>query len=61
MKRSALRSHKVPLAWSDLGYAALRGNCSDTFDDRVSEILVDCEDEREAVEAVGQTMIRTVN
>ena len=61
MKRPALRSRKVPPAWSDLGYAALQGNCSDTFDDRVSESLVDSEDEREAVEAVGQVVIRTLN
>jgi hypothetical protein len=61
MKRPVLRPRKVPLAWSDLGYAALRRNCSDTFDDRVSESLVDGEDEREAVAAVGQAAIRTLN
>lgn len=61
MKRPALRSRKVPPAWSDLGYAALRGKFSDTFDDRVGESLVDGEDEREAVEAVGQAVIRTLN
>ena len=61
MKRPALRSRKLPLAWSDLGYAALRSNFSDTFDDRVSESLVDGEDEREAVAAVGQAVIRTLN
>ena len=61
MKRPALRSRKVPPAWSDPGYAALRRNFSDTLDDRVSESLVDGADEREAVEAVGQAMIRTLN
>ena len=40
---------------------ALQGDFSDTFDDRVSEDLVDYEDEREAVEVVVQKMIRTVN
>ena len=61
MKRLALRSRKTPPAWSDPGYAALRRNFSDTLDDRVSESLVDGEDEREAVEAVGQAVIRTLN
>jgi hypothetical protein len=61
MKRPALRPRKVPPAWSDLGYAALQGNFCDTFDDRVSESLVDSEDEREAVEAVEQAVIRTLN
>ena len=61
MKRTALRTSKVPVAWSDLGYAALQGNIADTFDDRVSESLVDYEDEREAVEVVVQGMKRTLN
>jgi hypothetical protein len=61
MKRTPLRTSKGPVAWSDLAYAALQGNFADTFDDRVSESLVDYEDEREAVEAVVQSMNRTVN
>ncbi len=60
MKRIALRSRKVPVAWSDPEYAALQGDFADTFDDRVSESLVDYEDEREVVEVVRR-MIRTVN
>jgi hypothetical protein len=61
MKRTALRSRKAPVAWSDLEYAALHGDFADTFDDRVSETLVDYEDEREAVEVVVQRVPRTVN
>lgn len=61
MKRTPLRTNKGPVAWSDLGYAALQGNFADTFDDRVSESLVDYEDEREAIEVVVQSMNRTVN
>ena len=61
MKRTALRTRNVPVAWSDLDYDALKGDFADNFDDRVSESLVDYEDEREAVEIVVQRMIRSVN
>ena len=61
MKRNALPARKVPVAWSDIGYAALQGKLVDTFDDRVSEGLFDYEDEREAVEIVVQGMNRAVN
>ncbi len=61
MKRNALPARRVPAAWIDLAYAALQGRFADTFDDRVGEQLVDCEDEREAVDAVVQGMNRTVN
>ena len=61
MKRIALCTRKIPVSWSDLAYAALQGNFADSFDDRVSESLVDYEDEREAVEVVVQGMNRTVN
>ena len=61
MRRMPVRAGKPPVAWSDLGYAALQGKLADTFDDRVSESLVDYEDEREAVEVVVQGLNRTVN
>ena len=61
MKRTALRTRKVPLAPAGLGPAAPREDLADTFDDRVSESLVDYEDELEAVEVVVQRMIRSVN
>jgi len=56
-----VRAGKPPVAWSDLGYAALQGNLADTFDDRVSENLVDYEDEREVVDAIVRGLSRTVN
>ena len=61
MKRAALRPRKIPVAWGDPERAALHGNFADTFDDRVSESLVDYEDEREVVEVVVQKIFRTVN
>ena len=61
MRRTPVRISKVPVAWSDLGYAALQGNVPDTFDDRVGENLVDYEDEREALDVVVQGMHRAVN
>ena len=57
MKRNALRARKIQatptdaelaVLWSDVGDA----DPGDAFEDRVSESLVDYEDEREAVEAV---------
>ena len=61
MKRTAVRARKRAAARSDPEYAALLGNFADTFDDRVSESLVDYEDEREAVDVVVRGMTRTVN
>ena len=61
MKRNALPARKVPVAWTDLGYAALQGKLPDTFDDRVSESLFESEDAREAVDVVVQGMRRTLN
>jgi len=61
MKRHALPARKVPAAWCDLGYAALQGKLADTFDDRVTESLVDSEDEREAVDAVVHGTNHTLN
>lgn len=61
MKRIPHRNGKAPVAWSDLAYAALQGNFPDTFEDRVSESLVDFEDEREAVDAVVHGTNRTLN
>jgi hypothetical protein len=52
MKRTALRVRKIPVAPTGTGTAAPWSDFSDTFDDRVSESLVDYEDEREAMEVV---------
>ena len=61
MKRVAPRSRKVQLTHRGPEHAALLGFFADTFDGRVSESLVDYEDEREAVEVVVQRINRTVN
>jgi hypothetical protein len=61
MKRSRARAGNAPLPWSDLGYAALQGGVVDTFDDRVSEDLIDRDDEREAVDSVVNGMNRSLN
>jgi len=60
MKRTALRTRKVPVTPSDPRVAAPWDDF-DTSDDRVSESLFDYEDEREAVEVLVQRTIRTVN
>jgi len=64
MKRSAFRSRKLPelpIAWRELGYAALRADAADTCDDRVSENIFDVEDERAEVDIIVQRMIHGVN
>jgi hypothetical protein len=52
MKRTALRARKIRVARTDSGHAALWSDLAEPFDDRVSESLVDYEDEREAMEIV---------
>ncbi len=52
MKRNAVRSaksFKLPIAWREAEYAALRANAADACDDRVSENIFDIEDERAEV------------
>jgi len=64
MKRSALRSRKLPelpIAWREAEYAALRANTADTCDDRVSENIFDVEDERVEVENIVHRMIHGAN
>jgi len=60
MKRRQIRTGNAPRPWSDLGYAALQGGLVDTFDDRVSEDLIDRDDEREAVDSVVNRMNRSL-
>ena len=52
MKRTTLRIRKIPVAPTDAGNAAPWSDFVDSFDDRISESLVDYEDEREAMEVV---------
>ena len=64
MKRSAIRSRtlgKLPIAWRDAEYAALRLNAADTCDDRVSENIFDVEDERAEVEIIVHGMLHDAN
>ena len=64
MKRSAFRSGepvKLPIAWREAEYAALRANAADTYDDRVSENIFDVEDEHAEVDIIVRGMIRDAN
>jgi hypothetical protein len=61
MKRTTLRVRKVPVHPADFGSAAPRDDLGDSFEDRVSESLVDYDDEREAMEAVVPRTIHSLN
>jgi hypothetical protein len=64
MKRNALRSRKsprLPIAWREAEYAALRANAADTCDDRVSDNIFDAEDERAEVDSIVHGMIHDLN
>lgn len=64
MKRSAIRSGKLPklpFAWREAEYAALRVNAEDTCDDRVSESIYDIEDEHAEVDFILHRMIDESN
>lgn len=64
MKRNATRSHKslkLPIAWREAEYAALRANAADSCDDRVSDNIFDAEDERAEVDIIVHGMIHDFN
>jgi len=64
MNHNAIRSRKaarLPIAWRDAEYAALRANAADTCDDRVSENIFDVEDERVEVDLIVHGMMRDPN
>lgn len=61
MKRTALRTRKLPGAPTDAGPASPWDDSAETFDDLECESLFDYEHEHEAVEVVLQRMIRTLN
>jgi hypothetical protein len=64
MKHNAIRSRKVarlPIAWRDAEYAALRANAADTCDDRVSENIFDIEDERAEIDLIVHGMMQDAN
>ena len=64
MKRTTLhrsKSAKLPRAWREAEYAALRVNAADNCDDRVSENIYDADDERAEVDTILHGMIRSAN
>ena len=64
MKRTALRSRKLPqlsIALHEAEYAALRANAADSCDDRVTENIFDVEDERAEVDILIYRMIHGAN
>ena len=61
MKHGVLRNPKpirIPVAWHEAEYAALRANAADTCDDRVTENIFDVEDERLEVDLIVHGMSR---
>lgn len=64
MKRTANRnrkSPKLPIAWREAEYAALRANAADRYEDRVSEYIFDVEDERAEVDIIVRAMAHGAN
>lgn len=61
MRRTAYhrrKAAKLPIAWREAEYAALRVNAADTCDDRVSENIFDVDDERAEVDIIIHGMMR---
>ena len=55
MKRNTHRSRnspQLPIEWREEEYSALRATSADSYDDRVSGILFDAEDERAEVDII---------
>jgi len=52
MKRTALQARKIPVVRTDSVNVAPWEDLADFFEDPVSEMVVDYEDEREAMEVV---------
>ena len=60
MKRTALavpKRNRLPLAWREAEYAALRADAADRHDDRVTENMFDAEGERAEVDNVVHGLI----
>jgi hypothetical protein len=55
------KSPKLPRAWVDAEYAALRFNAADTCDDRVTEDIYEFEDEREEVDVIVHGLDHSAN
>ena len=64
MKRNASRSSKsskLPIAWRESEYAALRANAADSYDDRVSENIFSSEDERAEIDNIVHGIMHDAN
>ena len=64
MKRNVHPSPKnarLPLAWREAEYAALRADAADRYDDRVSENMFDAEDVRAEIDCVAHGMNHGAN
>ena len=60
MKRNASHSRtstKLPIAWREAEYAAVRANAADRYDDRVSENFFDAEGERAQVDLIVHALM----
>jgi len=61
MKRTALRSRKATVVPTHFGNATPSDGLADSFEDYLSEDLVEYDDEREAVDVVVHGSIHSVN
>ena len=61
MKRTALRTRKIPVVPAAIRAAAPWDPLADSFEEGVSEDLVDYDDEREAVDIVVHGPLRSIN
>jgi hypothetical protein len=61
MRRTALRTRKVPGAPAQLATVVPPDHLADSFDDYISEDLVDYDDEREAMDVVVRGSLDSVN
>ena len=61
MKRTAFRTRKVPITPADFQSAAPWDDLAETFEDRVSDSVVDYDDEREAMEVVLPGTLQSMN
>ena len=61
MKRTALRTRKAPVIPTHLATAVPEDHLADSFEDYISEDLVDYDDEREALDVVVHGSLLSVN
>ena len=61
MRRTALRTRKIPVAPAQLATVVPPDHLADSFEDYVSEDLVDYDDEREVMDVVVHGSLHSVN